>query len=213
LVWTWVLVLSGLADLGLPTAMIRLLPEYLQQGEHALLRGLLLGGRAVAVLFGTFLAALALALLWLIGERINSHYLLPAYLAIACIPLCALSNVQDGIGRGRGWMAVGLIPPYILRPLLLIGGMTAAHQLALPTHASTAVGAAVVSTWSAALLQMLLVERRTQAEIGRPARHYDCKRWCKVTLPLLIITICDLALQNTDALIVSAYLRGGECRG
>ena len=49
-VWTWVLVLSGVSHLGLPTAMIRLLPEYLQRGEHGLLRGLLLGGRAVAVL-------------------------------------------------------------------------------------------------------------------------------------------------------------------
>ena len=67
-VWTWVLVLSGISHLGLPTAMIRLLPEYLQRGEHGLLRGLLLGGRAVAVLAGTAVACAALALIWLIGR-------------------------------------------------------------------------------------------------------------------------------------------------
>ena len=33
-VWTWVLVLSGLSHLGLPTLMIRLVPEYLERGEH-----------------------------------------------------------------------------------------------------------------------------------------------------------------------------------
>src|SRR5436190_15050155 len=81
-VWTWVLVLSGLSHLGLPTAMIRLLPEYLQRGEHGLLRGLLLGGRAAAVLAGA-----AIALLWLIGDRLNSHYLLPIYLTLASVPL------------------------------------------------------------------------------------------------------------------------------
>ena len=139
-VWTWVLVLSGLSHLGLPTAMIRLLPEYLQRGEHGLLRGLLLGGRAVAVLSGTAVACAAMALIWLIGDRLNSHYVLPVCLALACVPLCALSDVQDGIGRGRGWMAVGLVPPYILRPLLLLGCMTAAHFLGLPTDASTAAG-------------------------------------------------------------------------
>jgi O-antigen/teichoic acid export membrane protein len=209
-VWTWVLVLSGLSHLGLPTAMIRLLPEYLQRGEHGLLRGLLLGGRAVAVLAGTAVACAALALLWLIGDRLNSHYVLPVYLALACVPLCALSDVQDGIGRGRGWMMVGLMPPYILRPLLLLGCMTAAHLLGLPTEAGTAAGAAVVATWVAALVQMLLVERRFGREIDKPSRRYDCKRWFRVALPLMAIAVCDIALQNADVLIVSAYLSPTE---
>jgi O-antigen/teichoic acid export membrane protein len=205
-VWTWVLVLSGVSHLGLPTAMIRLLPEYLQRGEHGLLRGLLLGGRAVAVLGGTTIACAAMLVLWLTGDRFNSHYVLPVYLALACVPLCALSDVQDGIGRGRGWMMVGLMPPYILRPLLLLVCMTAAHLLGLPTNASTAAGAAVVATWVAALVQMLLVERRFGREIAKPSRQFDFKRWFKVALPLMAIAVCDIALQNADVLIVSAYL-------
>ena len=209
-VWTWVLVLSGLSHLGMPTAMIRLLPEYIQLGQHGLLRGLLLGGRAVAVLSGTAVACAALALIWLLGARLNSHYVLPFVLALACVPLCALSDVQDGIGRGRGWMAVGLMPPYILRPLLLLGCMTAAHLLGLPTNAGTAAGAAVVATWAAALVQMLLVERRFAEGIARVPRQYDFRRWFRVSLPLMVITICDLALQNTDVLIVSAYLTPTE---
>jgi O-antigen/teichoic acid export membrane protein len=209
-VWTWVLVLSGISHLGMPTAMIRLLPEYLQRGEHGLLRGLLLGGRAVAVLSGTGVACAALVLIWLIGGRINSHYVLPIVLALACVPMCALSDVQDGIGRGRGWMAVALMPPYILRPLLLLGCMTAAHFLGLPTDAGTAAGAAVVATWAAALVQMLLVERRFAHGVVREPRQYDFRRWFRVSLPLMVITICDLALQNTDILIVSAYLTPTE---
>jgi O-antigen/teichoic acid export membrane protein len=205
-VWTWVLVLSGLSQLGMPTAMIRLLPEYLQHGKHGLLRGLLLGGRAVAVLSGTAVALAALLLVWLIGPRLDSHDVLPIFLALACVPLCALSDVQDGIGRGRGWMAVGLMPPYILRPLLLLACMTAAHFLGLPTDAGTAAGSAVVATWASALLQLLLVERRFAREIPKVARQYDFGRWFRVALPLMAITICDLALQNADVLIVSAYL-------
>jgi O-antigen/teichoic acid export membrane protein len=205
-VWTWVLVLSGVSQLGLPTAMIRLLPEYLERGEYGLLRGLLLGGRAVAVLSGTCVTVAALAALWLIGGRIDSHFVLPIYLALACVPLCVLSDVQDGIGRARGWMGVALMPPYILRPLLLLGCVTCAHVLGLPTDASTAAGAAVIATWVSALLQMLLVGRRFGRGLARQARQYDFARWFKVALPLMVFTISDLMLQNTDVLVVSAYL-------
>jgi O-antigen/teichoic acid export membrane protein len=209
-VWTWVLVLSGLSHLGLPTLMIRLVPEYLVQGEHAQLRGLLLGSRAVAMLAGTAVACAGLGLIWLLGARLNSHYALPICLALVCVPLCALSDVQDGIGRGRGWIAVGLVPPYILRPLLLLACMAGAHGLGLPTNAVTAAGAAVVATWAAALVQMLLVARRFRGELSKGSRRYEFKRWLGAALPLMVITGCELALQNADVLIISAYMSPAE---
>jgi O-antigen/teichoic acid export membrane protein len=209
-VWTWVLVLSGISNFGLPTATIRLLPEYLQHGDHGMLRGLMRGGRALAVAGGTAVAGSAMLVLWLLGDRIDSHYVLPIYLALACVPLCALSDVQDGIGRARGWMAVGLMPPYILRPILLLACMTAAHFLDLPTDARTAAGSAVVATWAAALVQVALVEWRFRGVIDKVTPTYDVRRWLKVSLPFLAITTCDIALQNTDVLIVSAFMSPDE---
>ena len=205
-VWTWVLVLSGLSHLGLPMLMMRFVPEYLVRGEYGLLRGLLLGGRAVALLAGSAVAVAGLALIWLAGDRLHDPYLLPACLALVCVPLCALSEVQDGIGRGRGWMAVGLLPPYVLRPLLLLAAMGAAHLLGLPTDAGTAAGAAVIATWAAALVQALLVSRRLEPAIHAAPRQYDWRRWRTAALPLLVISACELALQNTDVLLVSAFM-------
>jgi O-antigen/teichoic acid export membrane protein len=209
-VWTWVLVLSGASNLGLPTAMIRLLPEYLQRGEHGLLRGLLCGGRALPVAAGTAITAAAMLVLWLLGGRIDSHYVLPIYLALTCVPLCALSDVQDGVGRAHGWIATGLMPPYILRPVLLLACMTAAHFLGLPTDAATAAGSAVVATWGAALVQMLLLARQFGGALHNEKPQYDFGRWLKVSLPFLAIAVCDIALQNTDVLIVSAFLSPNE---
>lgn len=209
-VWTWVLVLSGLSTLGLPTLMIRLVPEYLERGEPALLRGLLLGGRGVVFLAGTALAAAALALIWLLGDRLDHNYVLPICLALACVPICAVGDVQDGIGRGRGWMALALMPPYVLRPLLLLACMTGAHFLGLPTNAGTAAGAAVIATWAAALVQMLLVARRFRGAIPTVGRRYDFRRWLAAALPLLVITGCELTLQNADVLILSAYMSPTE---
>ena len=44
-VWTWVLVLGGMSNLGLGMAMIRKLPEYRVTGQLALMRGILRYGR------------------------------------------------------------------------------------------------------------------------------------------------------------------------
>jgi O-antigen/teichoic acid export membrane protein len=205
-VWTWVLVLSGLSHLGFPTLMMRLVPEYLVRGHDALLRGLLLGGRAAAVLAGIILACAGIALIWLLGDRINGHYLLPVCLALICVPLCALSDVQDGIGRGRGWMAAGLAPPYVLRPLLLLGCMAAAQLAGLPPNASIAAGCAVVATWAASLVQMLLLAHGDGSSAAGGDRRYDFKAWLVAALPLLVISGCEIVLQNTDVLIVSAYM-------
>ena len=52
--------------------------------------------------------------------------MLPAYIALFCLPLYALTQVQDGLGKGFAWMGVSLVPPYILRPLLLLLAIKAA---------------------------------------------------------------------------------------
>ena len=126
-VWTWVLVLSGLSHLGLPTLVIRLVPEYLSAAEHGTLRGFLFGGRVVALLVGTATACAGLVTIWLLGERLDSHYVLPVCLALACVPLCALAMSRTASAAAAGGSRWVSLPPYILRPLLLLGCMAAAH--------------------------------------------------------------------------------------
>jgi hypothetical protein len=48
-VWTWVLMLGGLSHAGLNLGMIRLVPEYRERNQIADLRGLLRGGRILAL--------------------------------------------------------------------------------------------------------------------------------------------------------------------
>ena len=56
-VWTWVMILGGVADLGLGVATIRFVPQYREKGEPALLRGVVRGARRVALGVGTLIAA------------------------------------------------------------------------------------------------------------------------------------------------------------
>jgi O-antigen/teichoic acid export membrane protein len=205
-VWTWVLVLGGLSHGGLAMAMIRLLPAYREKGDLNLLRGLMFGGRIAAVTMATLVAAIGAVGLWLLGSRIASPYVWPAYLALVCLPMYTLTDVQDGIGRGQRWMAVALVPPYVLRPLLVLGAMWAAHAVGLPMEARTAAAAAVVATWGAAIIQIILVRQARVAEIPAGPEAYDFPTWFSTARPLLVIGGCDIVLQNVDVIAVSRYL-------
>jgi O-antigen/teichoic acid export membrane protein len=204
-VWTWVLVLGGLSDLGLAMGSIRFISHYREAGEPALLRGLIRGARAVGLVVGTLIAAAGMAGLWLF-DPFDSHYLLPAYLALVCVPLYALTGVQDGIGKGFAWMGVALFPPYILRPALLLLAMVTAHLAGLPMEAKTAAGAAIVATWATGILQAVLLDRRLRQAVSAGPRQYAFKTWLWAALPLLSMAAAELTLQSADVLVVSHYL-------
>ncbi len=206
-VWTWVLVLGGLCNLGLAPLMIRLVPEYRERGQTALLRGLLRYGRLLPVAAATVVAGLGFLALWLGGGLLSSHYVLPAFIALACVPIIALSDVQDGIGRGRGWLTISLIPPYVLRPLLALAAMVLAHEMGWPMSAVTDASAAVAGTWAAAIVQTLLVERRLAAETPAGPAERPAGLWLGTSLPLLAITFSEILLQNTDVLVISQMMR------
>ncbi len=206
-VWTWILVLGGLSHLGLATAMIRLIPEYKEQAQCNLLRGLLRYGRMTALASASVVALLGLLGLKAFSGRLDSMYVLPAYLALVCIPMIAISDVQDGIGRGGGWMTVALLPPYVLRPLLILGFMGAASLLHLPMSAETAVSCAVIATWSAVAIQSLMLRRKLGTEIADGPRERRSDLWLRMSLPLLAITGSELLLQNTDVLVIAHYLQ------
>ena len=205
-VWTWVLILGGISHLGLSLASIRLAPVYRENNDMDRLRGLFRGVRFAALGLGTLVMLVGLAGVWAFKPYIENHFVLPVYLALICVPLYALTDVQDGIGRGNAWMSVALLPPYVLRPVLLLGAMAAAHAYGLPMEASTAAAAAIVATWGAGLIQTVLLNRRLGTRVPTGPRVYDFRSWFKISLPLLLILASEIALQNTDVLVISRFL-------
>lgn len=205
-VWTWVLVLGGLAPLGLDLMSIRLIPEFREKGRHDLVRGFLFGARAISVGVAATIAGVGFLGLWLFEPLVTSHYVLPMYLALICVPLYALADVQDGVGRGFAWINTALIPPYILRPLLILLTMLAAHEAGLPMQATTAAGAAILGTLLSTLIQLALIQRAVKRTVPETPRAMDYQGWLKASSPLLVITACELMFQNADVLIVSTFM-------
>jgi O-antigen/teichoic acid export membrane protein len=203
--WTLVLVIGGMSHLGLGMALIRLIPTYRENGQLDVLRGLLIGSRWLALFSGS---AIALCLYFAVKFDLfdlDDHRVVPALLAIVCIPLFAMTDVQDGLGRAQGWLSIALVPPYVLRPVVLLVVMALAFSVGLPMDASMAVFAAIVACWAAAMVQTLMVQGRLDAEIPKGPRRYQFGTWIRASLPLLVLYAGELVIQNADVLVLSAY--------
>ena len=205
-VWTWVLILGAVSHLGLNLASMRMAPIYRETGDFDRLRGLVHGVRCVALGGGTAVMAAGIAGVWLFQDHIHNQFVLPIYLALVCVPLYALTDVQDGIGRGNAWMGIALIPPYVLRPLLLLIAMFIAYAYGLPMNATAAVTAAIVATWLSGILQALFLNRRMRATIPVGPSTSDFPAWLKISLPLLVMMSAELLLQNTDILVITRFM-------
>ncbi|MEX2318559.1 MAG: lipopolysaccharide biosynthesis protein, partial [Bauldia sp.] len=144
-VWIGTVILGGLAGLGFQVAVLRLIPEYRVRNQTDLLRGIILGSRLNALLVATLVAAVGAAGLYVFGDRLESYYLIPLYLAAIVLPMQAIGEIQDGVARGFNWADLSLWPGFVVRPLLIILFMWLALTNGAPATAVTAMGAVIAA--------------------------------------------------------------------
>lgn len=204
-VWVWVLLLGHFSNLGLASAAQRFIPEYAGRGDEEGLRGFLTGARVIGLVSGTAVASLGLAGLWLAGPSVGSGMAMPLVLAAICLPLYVLTDIQDGIARSQNWTDLALGPPYLIRPLVLLGGMAIGHVLGMAATATTAMASAVIATWAAAMIQFLLLGRRLQGRVTPGARRFEGRFWLATSVPIFLVEAFYLALTYTDVILLKQF--------
>ena len=204
-VWTWALLIGGMADAGLPSAAQRFIPAYIEQKDFAHLRGFIAGSRWLAFGVATAFAAVGALALSLGAPYVDHATVIPLYLAGLGLPVYALSSVQDGIARCYNWTDVGLMPTFVIRPILLLAMMAAAYAIGLPMTATTAIICSVVSYWLIGLVQLLLLERRLAGKITEGPRAYDTSRWLKTSLPIVMVIGFYVLLTYVDVIVLQMF--------
>jgi O-antigen/teichoic acid export membrane protein len=192
-------------DLGLATAAQRFIPEYREHKRFDHLRGYLFGSRVVAVGVAVLVAAVCAGLVRLLQPWLDDYTVIPLYLACAALPAYALSNVQDGISRSYDWVALGIVPTYIVRQLLLTAFMASAYLAGLPLDAVTAMVLAGLALWLPPLGQLMILKRRLAAQIEAGPRYYDFRLWISTALPILLAEGFYLLLAHTDVLMLQQF--------
>src|SRR5436309_13862064 len=204
-VWTWVLLLGGVVDLGLASSAQRFIPEYAGLRQLDLLRGFLSGARWIVVTLATAWALIAAFGIWLFGAWVHSYETIPLFIACFALPLFTLGRIQDGIARSYDWINLALMPPYIIRSVLLILAMGAAYALKLPTDAATAMLAAVATTWVTVIGQTLVMNARLARKVAPGPRAYATGPWLAASLPIFMVEGFYLLLTHADVLLLRAY--------
>jgi len=204
-VWTWVLLLGSLIDFGFATAAQRFVPEYSGIKSFDLLRGFLAGSRWLVVALSTAVAVLAAITIRLVEPHLDHFVVLPLYLACATLPLYGLTMVQDGIARCYNWINLALVPLYVIRPLGIIALMGVAYFAGFPADAVIAMTAGIIATWTAAIIQLVILNRRLTTRASRGAKAYDLSRWLATSLPIFMVGSFYFLLTYTDIVVLEEF--------
>jgi O-antigen/teichoic acid export membrane protein len=204
-VWTWALLIGSLADAGLGSAAQRFIPEYNEHKSFDLLRGFLAGSRLISLAAATLLALIAALATLLAAPLLDSVFVIPLYIACLCLPIYALCNVQDGIARCYNWINVGLVPTFVVRPLLLLALMIATRATGFASDAQTAIICTVISFWLIGGIQTLFLNRRLAVTVENGERAYEAGRWLHVSLPIVMATGFYMLLSYVDILVLQQF--------
>jgi O-antigen/teichoic acid export membrane protein len=209
-VWTWVLLLGSMLDFGIASSAQKIIPDYRTSGQHALLRGFLSGGRWLTLATSTLAALLLAGLVALLSPWIDASERMPLYIGCLTLPAFVVANTQDGIARSHDWMALGLMPQFIIRQTLIIGFTAGAFMLGLQLGATVAMAASAAAVWLAMLGQMLVLNRRLGRHIEAGRKQYDLRGWLAISLPILLVESFYLLLSYTDVLVLQQFRSSEE---
>ena len=205
-VWVAALIVSYTGCLGLPTAVIRFIAKYQELKDLPLLRGVIIGGIAFAVL-GCLLVALAGSFaLMTFPNWVQPHYTVPILLAAVCLPAMAMQEVQDGVARAFNWPGTALVGTFIVRPALILLFMVLAIGAGYPATAVAAMVATVIATYLATAGQFVSLFGKLRKTVGWGPFRLRPREWLLVAFPIFLAEGFYVLLTSVDVLFVSVMM-------
>jgi O-antigen/teichoic acid export membrane protein len=208
-VWTWVLMIGALSDMGLSSAARRFIPEYTELAAFDRLRGFLLGSRWLAFGIATGIGTAGALGVTLLRPWMDHFTIIPLYLACVTIPVYGLVQIQAGIAQSYDWPNLALAPFYIWRQLIITVLMGGAWLFGAPTGAVTAMIIAVVTTWAVTVGQLVVLDRRLKQKVAPGPKRYEAKTWLGTSLPIFVVEGFYLLLTYVDILALE-HLRSPD---
>ena len=208
--WTWVLLIGGMADLGLASAAQRFIPEYSEHKKFALLRGFLRGSRWLALIISSAVAGAGAIAIRLLSPHLAPETIVPLYLSCPMLAMFALWQVQGGIARSYNWVNLGLTPVYVLRQLMLLVLMGLAYGFGFPTDAITATIVGVITLLCVGVGQLVILNRRLAGVVESGPRAYAPRAWLATSAPIFVVEAFYLLLSYSDIIILQQYRPANE---
>ena len=205
----WVNLLVVPAVIGLDKLVIRNAAVLEAERNWAQLRGLwhfsllTAGGLGAALALSIHLLSGSMAGNWLEEVMVE-----PLRLALVLIPLIAMARVRGALMIGLHHVVLGKFPEILLRPLLFILFIFAAHHLfRTPLDAEDVVGMNIAAVVLSFAVGGLLLRWTMPAEVDRAGRVIRAKSWLRAALPLALLAGLQIINSRVDILMLGG-IRG-----
>lgn len=209
-VWTWLMLVGDIVHLGVPLTAQRYVPQYTQSQSGNLLRGYLTASRWMTFALATAAALAAALIVRVLAGFLDEKVVLPLYLACIALPFYAFTFMLDGLARSYSWINLALLPPYIVRPLLLIALVASLRGAGFPVNAITVMGSLAVAVWATALIQLFQLRRMLRHSVSAGPKDYDMRGWLVTALPIILVWGLFTMLTSTDVLVLKQFRPADE---
>lgn len=206
-VWVAAVILGGFASIGFQMSPLRFIPEYIERKRTGLLRGIVRGAPLYGFATATIVALIGMGLLAAFGDKLDSYYVAPFFLAAICLPMLAVGEIQDGIARAFTWPRLAFAPTFIYRPLAIITFMWLALQFGAEADAVTAMWATIAACYLVTLLQSWALHRRVKTVVPAGKRLYRPAYWFAISVPMFLVEGFYNLMTNVDILAVGALMQ------
>ena len=207
LVWTAMVIAGNISCFGFHTSIIRFIPEFREKRMLRELRGILVTSRVFVLLASSALTALAMLAVWLFSARIEPYYVVPFILGLFCLPMIALSDLEQGIARAHSWAISALFPTFLMRPVLILAFMAGALLAGFPATADVALLAAILATYATSIVQFVRTTVSVDRKLPSGPRAFHLKIWVAISLPIFLIESFFFILTNADVLMVGLFMQ------
>jgi O-antigen/teichoic acid export membrane protein len=204
-VWTWLLMIGDIVHLGVPLTAQRYVPEYTQGGAFDLLRGYLTGSRWLTFGIASITAVLGALLVYALRGWLDPDTVMPLYFGCVALPFYAFTFMTDGLARSYNWIILALLPPYILRPLIVIVAVATLHFAGIALDATIVTGVLAGAVWFTALVQLFQLERGLRGAVAAGPKTYATRQWLATSLPIILVWGLYTLLTSTDILVLKQF--------
>ena len=207
-VWAAIIIAATVVCLGMPSAAVRFVAQYLEQSRPGHLWGMVRGSIGLSFISSSLVAFSAGLILILNPDIMTGYFIMPALLALICLPMLAVIDVVDGVGRPFNWITVCFLPTFIYRPLSIL--VFFAIMVAILGFAPTAenlMWAAILATYVTGSLQLLLLDHKLRIQVPFEKPLYKIRYWLVVAAPIFLVESFYVMLTSVDVLFVSWLTR------
>lgn len=185
-------ILAAVAAIGVPTAMLRFIPQYTKLELRSKVKGLLLVAPVIPVVLGLVVAAVILVFLHYRNapDTFESNFL---WIAIIT-PIYVLERLRRNIYTAYRQPIGSIVPDELLRPAILIvlvyAGSITDVQIALGYYAGVTCFLAVVF--------IAEIYRREFAYLRDVSPELELGTWVRAALPMALGAISLILMNRTD---------------